>query len=533
MKKNIFIILLLAFFSVNVVAKDGYTKEERKIIRVLKKQCRIDDVDFLQAGDLRYILIYDKKGNAIVANADGKIIIPSGYFDYWGNLEINLSEQENLDGKYNPGNKTTFCIKRKGQNLFFDADGNLLAIIDGELKNHDRMNFYYHITENGQRIGLVAKDGRTLLEPKYTNVDVCDDGICFVTSKTNGVNLVGAYSLAESILPNVPCSFNEVVLSENRNEWLVRVHEFDSLESYNPDSLYARTYKDFGMELFAQHKYEKCREFYSIVGDDIAWANFYIGASYMKEIEILMSENEKDIHKLEISDNILDAYKIEHISHKFNKVRDNIQKASSAFEDYLKVDSSYLNATEKQLYRLSLLGDEIIELEIFFNGVITSYHARCEERSRLQIQEQQRLMEEEKLRIQQRQLELEKEQLRLENERQRKERERLRLENERQKYERERYFIEKERTRQQQAKKGNKPTSSRVNNQPATRKNTTSAPSSTNRTNNHPPSRQTNTGRIGNGVPTQSVNSTQTEPKKHREMQKQRYVSAEEIDKKK
>lgn len=410
-------LLTLVLVSASATSRSEYTEEERRIIKVLKKKYKIDEISFEQSDNLRYILIYNNKGEAIVADGNGKTIIPPGHFDYWGDLVVNPSEEASQD-PYNPGNKDVFCIKKAGKNTFFDVDGNMIAVLDGELKAHNSINVYYQIIDNGKYVGITAKDGRILLEPTYSDITLHPDGICFTTKDVNGISLVGANSFMKNHLPNIPCAFHEVVLSEDGNEWLVRIHEHDTLKVYSPDLLHSREQVDKGIELFTQQRYAECRDFYMTEGKDIAWANFYIGASYVKEIELMMHDNHECVNRLDLSDNNLDSCYIEQITCNLLAMKSHTQKASNALEGYYQTDSTLYSPAERYMNKLALLTDDMPVFETHYNNIISAYRERCEKRQIFEFHGEMRKIEEEKVQLRQKQLDMEKEELRIAQERQ-------------------------------------------------------------------------------------------------------------------
>ncbi len=310
--KHVLIAIGLSLFSTLLMAQNN-SKFEKRLLKSLKKEYKLSDARYVrEKGDgYKYIYLRTKDWHPMIADSLGKLIIPNTYptQNHYEKIEYIPSRSREYGTKYvygvpndylYLGNQACFFTEQHigyqtYKYCFYDLKGIKLSDFSGKLYKDNAVDAYlatYIPTDSLKEFrtssvvlnneGLLAKDGKILIPTVYSKVTPCNKGFCYVEKNEGGIKKKGIINLSDSTYTDVPCIFNEVILSEKDNTWLVRMHELDTLSAYSPDSVYPCTYADEGEKLYESEKYEEARKYYLIEHNDALFANAYIGACCWK-----------------------------------------------------------------------------------------------------------------------------------------------------------------------------------------------------------------------------------------------------------
>lgn len=432
MKKNL-LLLVLGLLPCLVFAKSDLTKQEKAVIKALKKQYKLERVDVVRPqGESAYYELLTKDFKSMIANASGEVIIPqsklqaNAYHNMIKLVKANKAGFGSFREKggnhqtisaYNPGNETVFMTYKPiggGANEyeFFSPSGQLLTTFTGFLKDSPTLPVYESKDMSGNN-GLMAIDGRTLLATEYIEIEPNSDGICLLWKQNNGVERMGGICLSDVTGVNVPCIFNYVEYSEAENCWKVQVHEYDPLLVFDESKQYDDSYLDEGQQLFEERKYEEARKYYTLQGDGAKWAPFYIGASLFRTVEPVFEDMNSGLEMLETSNDRKDRSIATDIRSDLSLFMAESDKAEQALQQYLKSGhTQYVSTAKEMLYELSEMKTSLSGMEDRISMTLADLDRRCDELDRVKEQDHLRQMEKEQLRLEQKQIDLERQRLR-------------------------------------------------------------------------------------------------------------------------
>lgn len=302
--KNVFITICLLLSCTSLMAQNS--KQEKKLLKSLKKEYGLLYASYMKSwsDNYKYIRLFTKDGHhPMIADSLGRLIIPNTYpaqINYT-NIKYIPSHKRGYDTKhihgstiecFYVGNQGCFVTeKAPGNYIFYNQNGIKLSEFTGSLYEEYKIDAYLatfisqedsnkseYLSINANNKGLLSKDGTVIIPTIYSDIDVPNTGLCYVSQNKNGIIKRGVINIANTAYIDVPCIFNKVVLSEDNNTWLVRMHELDTLSVYSPDSAYSCTYIDDGEQLYESGQYEEVRKYYSIEHSNVPWANAYLGA---------------------------------------------------------------------------------------------------------------------------------------------------------------------------------------------------------------------------------------------------------------
>lgn len=366
------LILAMCIWPCFVLAKDDMSKQEKAIVKALKKQYKLESVDISRPYDgYTYYRLQTKDFKYMIADANGEVIIPQSKLasDAYIHAIKFVTKHEKGIGRfrergregefinsYYPGNEDVF-ITQKGIGggascyEFWGIGGSLLSTFEGTLKEAYSAPLYISKDLVGQ-YGLLTMDGIAVLPTEYDDIDVNSDGICYLEQNQGGVKRQGGVCISELTDLTVPCIFYSVEFSHAKRNWYVQVHEFDSVMLFNPKLEYDTSYIDKGQMLFEQGKYEEARKFYSIDGDTAQWADFFIGAAYYKEAERIFHNINYSLDELESS--YANSRNIETgIKLNLERLSSDAEKAEHFLRLYQKSHAKYFTKSKEMLYELS------------------------------------------------------------------------------------------------------------------------------------------------------------------------------------
>lgn len=307
--KNFYVTLCLLFFCNSLLAQNS--RQEKRLLKVLKKEYGLDYAIFKRSrkDNYAYIDMRTKDGDVLIADSLGNIIIPDVYPSHKKYISIEYVPEHkrgyerkryynSIENCYCVGNQGCFVAKDKhGMYYFINRTGTVMSEYAGNLHECFSIDAYLATsiidknkgtsessTVSANNVGLLSKDGTTLIPTEYSEVNTTNSGLCYVAKKVDGILKHGAINIANATeyILNVPCKFNKVILSENGHDFLVRIHELDTFSIYSPDSVYSYSYIDEGERLFEGKHYEDVHKYYSVDNHNAPWANAYLGASCWK-----------------------------------------------------------------------------------------------------------------------------------------------------------------------------------------------------------------------------------------------------------
>lgn len=423
--KKILLLIVLCILPCLLYSKNDLTKQEKAIVKALKKQFKLESVEIERPYDgFVYYNLLTKDFRRMIADSTGQVIIPQsksvsdaypnsirfvkGHTKGFGSFREKGRKARTITTYY-PGNETVFVASKSigggfSEYKFFSTTGECLASFDGSL-NEDFNSPIYISKDMLGNYGLLAMDGRMLLPNDYTAIDTRADGICALYQMVDGMERMGGTCISEMVETSVPCIFNYVEYSQSKSCWMVQVHEFDSIQAYREDYQYDTKFLDEGQHLFEQQHYEDARKYYTLTGNEAKWAQFYIGATYYKSIVAMFQGMNDDLALLENSSNLQDRSIAAEIHSILALYCDESRKAEEAFNTYLESNhGKYAVKAKEMLYELSEMKSQSAGLEGRVSMAVTDLERRCAELERIEREEYNREIEQQRLNLERQRL---------------------------------------------------------------------------------------------------------------------------------
>ncbi|MBR3522231.1 MAG: hypothetical protein IKN75_06930 [Prevotella sp.] len=422
-KKNLLIIL--CWFPFLVFAKSDLSKQEKSIVKELKKQYKLEAVEIKRPyeGYVYYSLL-SKDLKSMIADSTGQVIIPqsrqvsdaypngirfsNGHSKGYSSFREKGRNSRTITAYY-PGNKPIFvAFKSKGDNnneyKFFSTSGEQVTSFDGFLIEDFNSPVYLSKDEFGN-YGLMAMDGRILLPNDYTAIETRADGICRLYQMNDGMERMGGACISDITETNVPCIFSYVNYSQAEGCWLVQIHEYDSIQVYSENNQYDTNFLDEGQRLFEKRQYGDARKYYVLNGSEAKWAQFYIGATYYKSIVERFQKMNSGMDVLKRSCNRQDKNIASEIRDNFDLFSEEARKAEEAFNAYLEINHEKYAANAKEmLYELNEMKSQTDDIERRLNMALSELERRCMELELKEREEHRRFIEQERLRLERQRL---------------------------------------------------------------------------------------------------------------------------------
>ena len=423
--KRRFLLIFLGLLPCLVFAKSDLSKQEKAIVKALKKQYKLESVEITRPyNGFVYYELLTKDFKWMIADSAGQVIIPQSKQAsdaYQNNIRFIRGHEKGLDrfregGRnartitaYYPGNRSVF-LAYKGisgglnEYQFISTTGELLYRFDGSI-GEDFNSPVYISKDLVGGFGIMAMDGRTLLPNDYTSIETRADGIYALYQMQNGVERMGGACVSDMTQTSVPCIFNYVEYSQSKGCWMVQVHEYDSIQAYKVDGQYSTSFMDEGQRLFEQQQYEEARKYYTLNGNNIKWAKFYIGATYYKMIMAMFQNMTDALSVLENSSNRQDQSIASDIRSDLNLFNEETAKAEQAFQAYIKSGhTKYAAKANEMLYELSEMKSHTNGMESRVSRAIADLERRCAELDRIEKEEHNRWVEQQKINLEQQKL---------------------------------------------------------------------------------------------------------------------------------
>lgn len=406
------------------LAKNDLTKQEKTIVKALKKQYKLESVEIARPYEgLVYYELITKDFRHMIADATGVVIVPRSKMEkdaYRNSIRFVKGHAKGYASfrekgrnartvcAYYPGNETVFLTCKSiggGSNEyeFYSTAGELLATFDGTISESTSAPVYICKDMMGS-YGLLTMDGRTLLPNDYTSIEIRADGICWLTQMHDGLERVGGVCISHMTETSVPCIFNAVDYSQSEKCWKVQVHELDSMLVYDEDKQYDTSFLDEGQRLFEEGRYDEARRYYTLTGDKAKWADFYIGATYFFSAQRLYEDTEETLMTLENSSNRNDrglANDVRSDLQQFSSVK---EKAWQALAPYLEQYSQFSAKAKEMTYELAELSTRMSGWGERLEFAIRDLDRRCAELDRMEREEYNRHMEQQRINLERQRL---------------------------------------------------------------------------------------------------------------------------------
>lgn len=430
--KNIIIALMVLFCSNPIMAQNS--KQEKRLIKSLKKEYGLDYAFFKRSrkDNYAYIDMRTKDWDALIADSLGNIIIPDTYpskkkytsIEYVPEKKRGYEQKRkynSIESRYCVGNQGCFVAKDKnGICYFINRSGTVMSEFAGNLHEcfsidaylaHSNIDVSEGVTESStekaNNVGLLSKDGATLIPPEYSEINTTNSGLCYVAQKVDGILKHGAINIANTTeyTLNVPCKFNKVLLSANGHDFLVRVHELDTFCIYSPDSAYSYSYIDEGERLFEGKHYEEVHKYYSVDNHNAPWANAYLGASCWKFALSDYETAEQALEELAKATNDNGQNMANTVYRHLDMFEDEAKQAVKHFELYLQgCDEKYKPRVKEINYELTQIIKKSVILRNSVSHELNAYKDRRntyleEERNEQIRKENERRFQQEQQRI--------------------------------------------------------------------------------------------------------------------------------------
>lgn len=419
------LLVVFSFLPCLVFSKSDLSKQEKAIVKALKKQYKLKDVEIERPyNGFVYYNLLTKDFRRMIADSTGQIIIPQsklvseacpnnirfvkGHTKGLSNFREKGRNARTITAYY-PGNESVFIASKSiggGSNeyKFYSTVGEWLASFDGYLNENFNSPVYISKDLLGN-YGLIAMDGRILLSNEYTAIEARADGICVLSQMNDGIERMGGTCISELTDMSVPCIFNYVDYSQSKKCWLVQIHEYDSIQAYKENYEYDTKFLDEGQRLFEQQQYEDARKYYTLTGNEAKWAQFYIGATYYKSIVVMFQNMNDDLAILENSSNRQDRNIAANIHKNLAVYTEENRKAEEAFSTYLESNhEKYAAKAKEMLYELSELKSRVAGMEGRVSMAVADLERRCEELDRIEQEKYNRNMEQQRLNLEQQRL---------------------------------------------------------------------------------------------------------------------------------
>lgn len=395
MRYLIFLVFIALPFQ--LFGKDFITKQEKNIIKLLKKSYKLESVNIQRPNKiLIYYELLTKDGKSMVADSTGNIIIPQSKSindAYRNRIKfVNCTEKKNIF-------LTTKSIGGGNYEYqYFSTQGELIATYNGKLSQSPYSTIFIYQNLIGN-FGLVSNDGKQILPNDYSDINVDSSGICKLTQLKNGIERRGAYCLSNKTRTNVPCDFYNVDYCELEKRWKIKVHEYDSTLVYNDTCHYDTSFLDEGQKLFESNEFLEARKFYTINSENTKWAYFYIGASFYKEIMQLRECMNSCMKEIKTSCDRKDISIATELRKNLQLLTSKIEKSEQSFNVYLSRDTRYYTKAQEMLFDLSELKNNIIGYKEEIAMAITDLERRCTEFDKIEHEAYLKELEQKRLNI--------------------------------------------------------------------------------------------------------------------------------------
>ena len=417
--------LLLGLLPCLVFAKSDLSKQEKTIVKALKKQYKLESVEIARPSNgFVYYELLTKDFKRMIADSAGQVIIPQSKQAsdaYQNNIRFIRGHEKGLDrfrerGRnartitaYYPGHQSVFLAYKgigggSNEYQFISTTGELLYHFDGSISEDFNSPVYISKDLMGG-FGIKAMDGRTLLPNDYTSIETRADGIYALYQMQDGVERMGGACVSDMTQTSVPCIFNYVEYSQSNGCWMVQVHEYDSIQAYKVDGQYDTSFMDEGQRLFEQQQYDKARKYYTLNSNEAKWAQFYIGATYYKTLVTLFQEINNALVVLENSSNRQDRDIASNIRSDLSLFNEEAAKAEQAFQTYVESGhTKYAAKTKEILYELSEMQSHTSGMESRVSMAVADLERRCAELDRMEQDEYNRRLEQQRINLEQQKL---------------------------------------------------------------------------------------------------------------------------------
>lgn len=423
--KRRFLLIFLGLLPCLAFAKSDLSKQEKAIVKALKKQYKLESVEIARpySGFVYYELL-TKDFKWMIADSAGQVIIPQSKQAsdaYQNNIRFIRGHEKGLDrfrerGRnartitaYYPGNQSVFLAYKgigggSNEYQFVSTTGELLYRFDGSISEDFNSPVYISKDLMGG-LGIMAMDGRTLLPNDYTSIETRADGICALYQMQNGVERMGGTCVSDMTQTSVPCIFNHVEYSQSKGCWMVQIHEYDTIQAYKADGQYDTSFMDEGQRLFEQQQYEEARKYYTLNGSEAKWAQFFIGATYYKAIVALYQDMNDALAVLENSCNRQDRGIASDIRSDLNLFNQKAAKAEQAFQAYVGSGHTvYTGKAKEMLYELSEMQSRASGMENRVSMAVADLERRCAELDRMEQEEHNRRLEQQRINLERQRL---------------------------------------------------------------------------------------------------------------------------------
>lgn len=424
MNRIITLILLYFSLSLQIVAKDNYTKQEKLAIKVLKKLYKPEKIELHRPySDFKYYEITTKDNNYMIADSTGNVVLPKSQsindaFKYPVKfIKRHKKGYASYRGKdrgarpvkaYYPDNKDVFMTQKSigggsCEYKFYNVDGKLMAEFEGKIEEAKSSPVYICKNLLGD-YGLLSLDGSAILPNDYSSIIVEPDGLCSISQMKDGTDRYGGFCFSDKTTISVPCDFYSVVFDDHDSCWNVQIHVFDSIMTYKDELSYDIRFLDEGQRLYELQQYEKVRKFYSLNADSSSWAKFYIGASYYSEALCAFESFEECKSILDKSHNKDDRNIASSMRKHFSEVETKFALSEQSLKAYLENDNKYASHAKEMLYAITSFRTEKVTNSESLIHTITDFEQRCYEYEQEQREAYERELEQQRLNIEQKKL---------------------------------------------------------------------------------------------------------------------------------
>lgn len=424
MNKTITLILLCFLLSLQIVAKDNYTKQEKAAIKVLKKRYKPEKIELHRpCSDFMYYEIITKDYRYMIADSIGNVILPqSQSSDDAFNHPVKFTKRHNKGyasyrGKgrgaqtvkaYYTDNQDVFLTQKSigggsCEYKFYNVDGKLIAEFDGKIEEANSSPVYISKDLLGG-YGLLSLDGSVILTNDYSSITVEPDGLCSISQIKDGIDRFGGFCFSDKTSISVPCDFFSAVFNDHNLCWDVQVHVFDSIMTYKEGLSYEIQFLDDGQRLYELQQYENVRKFYSLNAGSSPWAKFYIGASYYSEALCAFESFEDCKSIIESSYNKDDRNIASSMRNHFNEVKTKFDLAEQSLKAYLEYDNRYSFHANEMLYAITSFHSEERTNKESIDLAIADFERRCSEYEQEQREAYRRELEQQRLNIERQKL---------------------------------------------------------------------------------------------------------------------------------
>lgn len=424
MNRIITLILLGLSLSLQIVAKDNYSKQEKATIKVLKKLYKAKKIEIHRPySDFMYYEILTKEHNYMIADSTGHVILPKsqssdeafmypvkftkrhekGYSSYRGKDRAAQTVKA-----YYTDNKDVFLTQKSigggsCEYKFYNVEGELLAEFEGKIEEANSSPVYIYKDLLGG-YGLLSLDGSVILPNDYSSIIVEPDGLCSISQIKDGTERFGGFCFSDITSISVPCDFFSAVFNDHNSCWDVQVHVFDSIMTYKEGFAYDFHFLDEGQRLYELQQYDNVRKFYSLNADSSPWAKFYIGASYYSEALCAFESFEECKSIIERSHNKDDRNIASSMRNHFSEAKTKFALSEQSLKVYIENDNKYASHANEMLYAINSFRSEEITNKESMDLTIADFERRCSEYEQEQREAYQRKLEQQRLIIERQKL---------------------------------------------------------------------------------------------------------------------------------